>query len=164
MKELTKEPKESPKYRAYFIGNMYLSSIQQGIQAAHVLQEMHNKYFFMSSGAAHALFEWGRNDKTIILLNGGYASALQELYENLLFWSFNGTEFPVAKFHEEHDALNGALTSVGIILPESVYGIKYDLEDEYELSREFIESTGFDFKENRHWCIARAIKSLRLAS
>ena len=30
--------------RAYFFGNMYLSSIQQGIQAAHCLGEMFLKY------------------------------------------------------------------------------------------------------------------------
>lgn len=151
-------------YRAYFIGNMYLSSIQQGIQAAHVLQEMHNKYYVMSNGAARILREWGQHDKTMILLNGGYSSALNELYNDLMFWSHNGTEFPVAKFNEEYDALNGALTSVGIILPEEIYATTINPEDDLEVDREYIESTGLEFQENRHWCIAKAIQSLRLAS
>lgn len=32
------------EYRAYFFGNMYLSQIQQGIQAAHVVAEMSMAY------------------------------------------------------------------------------------------------------------------------
>ena len=44
--------------RAYFWGNMYLSSIQQGIQAAHVVTEMFAKYVDNEFRAERDLREW----------------------------------------------------------------------------------------------------------
>lgn len=149
-------PRTGEPLRAYFVGNMYLSSIQQGIQAAHVLQEMHNKYCYMSNVAALKLTEWGYKHKTIILLNGGYSSDLEELYESFMRWTKNGTTIPVAKFHEEESALNGALTSVGIILPESIYAKETD--------NSHLDGTTYTFVHDTDWMIAKAIQSFRLAS
>ena len=110
--------------RAYLIGNMYLSSIQQGIQAAHCIAEMFTKYTgellaTRSQGpTAIQLFDWAQNHKTVIVLNGGYSSALETLYQ--LFDS-DENPYAYAKFHEEEAALNGALTSVGIIVPSRIY-------------------------------------------
>lgn len=101
--------------RAYFFGNMYLSSIQQGIQSAHVVAEMANKYR-RPSRMRSVFFEWADKYKTMILLNGGYASELIRL-ENL----FKRGDYPWASFREEKDALNESITSVGIILPERLY-------------------------------------------
>lgn len=110
--------------RAYFFGNMYLSSIQQGIQSAHCLAEMFIKYQYMdgltdneSQKCTH-LYNWANYHKTMILLNGGYSEALRTLAE---FFDTRDNPYPWAKFHEGQDALDGALTCVGIILPERVY-------------------------------------------
>lgn len=111
--------------RAYFIGNMYLSSIQQGIQALHCLEEMHVKYkpvvsdYECATSSEHRmLYEWGEDHKTVVLLNGGFSSSLLELY---MFMESEQNPYPFAKFHEGQDALDGALTCVGIILDDKIY-------------------------------------------
>lgn len=103
--------------RAYFFGNMYLSQIQQGIQAAHVTAE-----FFMKYPEDHEcnkidlLDDWARNHKTMILLNGGYGENLHDLLE-----FFVDGNYPFAYFCESKEALDGAITSVGIVLPPKIY-------------------------------------------
>lgn len=104
--------------RAYFFGNMYLSSIQQGIQAAHVVTEMFNKYYVKPHPLTHMLNTWAREDKTMILLNAGPGIELHRLHR---VFSSSENPFPHATFYEDGDALDGAMTSVGIILPEYIW-------------------------------------------
>ena len=109
--------------RAYFWGNMYLSSIQQGIQAAHCTAEIYEAV----RGHHHENIRrqldlqvkgWAQNHKTMILLNGGYSENLHRL---VTFMSREQNTYPWACFHEGEDALDGALTCVGIILPGVIY-------------------------------------------
>ena len=112
--------------RAYFFGNMYLSQIQQGIQAAHVLAEMWVKWGDPVFTQYTDLKEWAENHKTMILLNAGYSSEIESLVEY-----FNRQNpYPWASFNEDPRALGlgyddigqkGALTCAGIILPERIY-------------------------------------------
>lgn len=104
--------------RAYFFGNMYLSSIQQGIQAAHATHDMFVAYRDRPGAASDFLWEWATNHKTMILLNGGYAETIQELVD---FFMLDGNPYPWSDFREEEASLNGALTTVGIVLPEKIY-------------------------------------------
>ena len=109
--------------RAYFFGNMYLSSIQQGIQAAHVTHEMFIKYedtddLKKVADKAFLLWAWAVKHKTMILLNGGYADNLRNLIN---VFDVKENPYPWAFFNEGKDALDGALTCVGIILPEKIY-------------------------------------------
>ena len=114
--------------RGYFLCNMYLSSIQCGIQSAHVVAEMFIKYRGLA--AESTLIEWATNHKTMILLNGGYQSELEEFYNYVLTAGRDQTNhYPFAIFHEELDALNGATTSVGIILPEKVYAATAEVRE-----------------------------------
>lgn len=102
--------------RAYFFGNMYLSSIQQGIQAAHVTAEL-----FMKSHSEEGnmyLLDWANNHKTMILLNAGYSEEIRRLIE---FFDTADNPYPWASFNEGQDALDGALTCVGIVVPEKIY-------------------------------------------
>lgn len=99
--------------RAYFFGNMYLSSIQQGIQSAHVVHQM-----FVSDPENEMLWEWATNHKTMVLLNGGFGENLHNFRH---LFSSSANPYPWAGFFEEPAALDGALTSVGIIVPEKVY-------------------------------------------
>ena len=110
--------------RAYFFNNMYLSSIQQGIQAAHAVTEMSVKYQRTGDGftpAGHMFYQWADQHKTMILLNGGYASNIQDLFDFLHAGLVNEKSYPYAKFHESEDAMGGLLTSVAIVLPEKIY-------------------------------------------
>ncbi len=104
--------------RAYFFGNMYLSSIQQGIQAAHATAEMFTKYDTCEYEKRDLLHAWASNHKTMILLNAGYSEEIHKLVE---FFKNEKNPFPWAPFHEGVDALDGALTTVGIVLPEEIY-------------------------------------------
>lgn len=100
--------------RFYSAGNMYLSSIQQGIQAAHCVGEMAlrivgNKY----------VSEWLTNHKTLICVNGGNNAALHEFLA--LANNEKNPGYPVAHFHEDQDSMAGMLTCVGIIVPAKIY-------------------------------------------
>jgi hypothetical protein len=66
--------------------------------------------------------EWLHHHKTLVCLNGGHDAKVRDMYNFL-----TGAEhpYPFAKFHEEN--MGNMLTSVGVIVPEKVYGI--DLMD-----------------------------------
>lgn len=109
------------KLRAYFFGNMYISPIQHGIQAAHVVTKMFSAYGHRKlSNPTDMLYDWADVGVTKILLNGGYQSNLADVFSIFEFIAPK-LELPFAKFHEEESALNGALTSVGIVVPQEIY-------------------------------------------
>lgn len=128
--------------RFYAVGNMYLSSIQQGIQAAHCVAEMSR--LWMSN---KMVSDWIVTHKTLICLNGGNNQSLNNFYELIRYQK----QFPVAKFHEDEQSMAGMLTCVGIVVPEEIYGA--DLEDPYLLDR--LGQDGYD--------IAVALKRMPLA-
>lgn len=106
--------------RLYTFCNYYLSSIQQGIQSAHVIGEMFAGGVNMNEAALTTLYDWAKNHKTMVVLNGGNSANLAELWYKLsdlseaLYLPFNG-------FREDAQSLNNALTCVGIIIPEKIY-------------------------------------------
>jgi hypothetical protein len=110
-------------HRAYFFGNMYISPIQHGIQAAHVVTKMFARYGRdHESPAADVLYDWADVGVTKILLNGGYQSNLADVH-SIFEIVCPRLGIPYAKFHEEEAALNGALTSVGVVVPVEIYEI-----------------------------------------
>lgn len=113
--------------RGYFFGNLYLSSIQQGIQAKHCGDEMFIKYAPRFTDTAfesvdadkyRQLMTYHNDHKTVICLNGGYSKTLHEIYALL---EDDENPYPFAKFHESEEALDGALTCVGIVVPDAIY-------------------------------------------
>lgn len=120
--------------RLYSITNMYTNGIHAGIQTAHLVHEMRmvtqglaernvlGKVFVEESAREQlAVYdEWAKNHKTIIVLNGGYHSNIEFVYEKLKRIGFE-LNLPNAIFHEADDALNGAATATGIIVPERIY-------------------------------------------
>ena len=107
--------------RFYGFGNYYLSSLQQGLQAAHVISDMAMKCAYEcpdEMSGWNQFSDWAKNHKTIVLLNGGNSADLLELYE---FLSNPANKYPTALFSEDEQSLNSALTSVGIILPAEIY-------------------------------------------
>jgi len=105
------------EYRFYGFGNYYLSSLQQGLQAAHAVGELFTQHP-ADSKEFKAVYEWARDHKTMVLLNGGNSKDLAELY---YFFKQNCGSLAFAKFHEDDASLCGALTYVGIILPSRIY-------------------------------------------
>lgn len=103
--------------RLYAFSNMYLSSLQNGLQTAHVVAEMFTKYTAEMQQAA-ILEHWAEEHKTIVILNAGYSEEIRSLIQ---FFKHTDNPLPWAYFCEGKDALDGALTCVGIIIPEEFY-------------------------------------------
>lgn len=103
---------------------MYLSSIQQGIQAFHCLGEMLIKHHPTNVDVrTNLVYNWLQHEKTLVCLNGGNNKSLTEFYDMIV----DNPLYPVAKFHEDEQSMDGMLTCVGIIVPERIYAA--DLED-----------------------------------
>jgi hypothetical protein len=94
---------------------MYVSGIAAGIQAAHALT---NLLVDQPPDVYEDVKEWCE-EPTMILLNGGYQSSLQEIFN--LFAEGANEDYYWGYFRESEEALNGALTNVCIILPEKIY-------------------------------------------
>lgn len=108
-------PPRHTETRLYSLCNFYLSSIQQGIQTAHVVSEL--------SMQAHPLYQhWASLDKTIIVLNGGMTEHLKQAYQLLLDEGV-ARKYPLAAFYEEHAAFgaDGVMTCFGVIMPNTLY-------------------------------------------
>lgn len=112
--------------RCYHINNFYMSGIHAGIQSAHAQHELMLKYMApqvtlteMQEQARGAYIEWARDHKTIIVLNGGMQGDLQKWQEFLSL--SGGHKYAWASFNEDQYALNGALTNIALVLPETIY-------------------------------------------
>lgn len=106
--------------RCYHFQNMYLSGIHAGIQTAHTQHELAMRYRpgHSSPELIKKYTNWAQNYKTIVVLNGGMANKLSDLE---LFLESPENTYPWASFHESEEALNGCITNIGIVLPESFY-------------------------------------------
>lgn len=95
--------------RFYSITNMYLSDIQKGIQTAHVISEC--------SQTENELYKvWATDHKTIIVLNGGYTSNIKRIAVLIENSTLDGVSFK-----ESEEALDGAMTATGLVVPERFY-------------------------------------------
>src|SRR5882672_8901631 len=110
-------------YRLYTAINFYLSQIQQGIQSAHIVHELFNKYD-TDSNQRDILKEWSCAHKTIIVCNAGADPQVEELVNT--FKSYE-EEFPWAQFVED-EGLCGARTGCGIVLPNYIYDVRKKYE------------------------------------
>lgn len=102
---------------------MYLSSIQQGIQSAHVTHSLFVKY--PSESHNSILWDWAKHDMTMIVLNGGGVPDIKLAFETVqhLAVEYGGVQLPVAGFYED-ESLGGIMTSFGVVVPESLYNAK----------------------------------------
>lgn len=110
------------KTRMYFLVNQYIMGIQAGIQAGHAACELLADYSGepLDNPKMKLILQWLKKDKTFIVLDGGYQQGMYEFADKI------PSSIPYAHFHEEEDALNGALTAVAFILPDHLYDVKLD--------------------------------------
>lgn len=106
--------------RFYGFGNYYLSSLQQGLQSAHVVGDLLTNYPAKSVQNKMA-YTWAKKHKTMVLLKGGNSAQLQAIFDKFKNLTRRGMKLPFAKFHEDEQSLGGALTYVGIVVPEKYY-------------------------------------------
>jgi len=59
---------------------------------------------------------------------------------------------PVVKFHEDEQSLNGALTAVGIILPETAYENAKSLREGGLVSLDYFDETDISFYKALNSC------------
>lgn len=120
--------------RCYHFGNFYLSSIQQGIQAAHAQMELFVKYReeicvdydninpsieeCEYRQQVDDLYDWAHNHKTMVCLNGG---ALQDLKNIEELMKDQENKYPWSAFYEDEYSLGAILTNIAIVLPEEIY-------------------------------------------
>lgn len=106
------------KYTCYSFGHTYLRTIQQGIQAAHVQTELALKYWGKDNLRPTKLFlEWGRNHKTMALLDGGNDYRMQYIFD--LVQHEQNEQYAWCYFNEP-DAAN-ILSNISIVLPSTIY-------------------------------------------
>ena len=117
-----------------FVNSVYLSDKQLGIQTAHLVHTMSDKYEdaveSIPVAGSHPVEDfnfarghyrlWSRKHKTIYVCQGGDCEALWERYEKIRSLA-RPIGLPYARFYESKGALNGALTAVGLVVPETWY-------------------------------------------
>lgn len=106
--------------RAYFWTNFYLSSMSHGIQAQHCTADLFVEYTNKKDNTTKVLYDWAKNHKTSIILNGGNHEGLMNVLETVGRLATN-LDLPYTSFYEDLQSLNGMLTCVGLIVPEPVY-------------------------------------------
>jgi hypothetical protein len=110
---------EKTGLRMYFFVMGNLSGRQQGIQAGHAALEYANGY-----GDTNEYKNFIKNHKTFILLDGGGSNDMADRNYELQCFGIS-----TAIFNEPD--LNNSLSAIAFIVPETVYGIDLDSENEY---------------------------------
>ena len=171
------------KQKMYHLVIYQLSGIQKGIQSYHAGMEYVVK-FVLDNKITPEFEQWIRNDKTVIVLDGGTTNNIgidywdnpylgtMELYEQELI--NNNIQF--TKFHEPD--LNNATCNLCFLVDERVWDkIKYpdpkdselvDLQKYVFTNKEELEKKKFDYLENKYdkktAFLRMWLKNFRLAS
>lgn len=124
------EKTENYNERLYSFQNFYFAGIHAGIQTAHTIARMSQKYS-MNEGfvnladehelqAGELLGQWAKRDggETIIVKNGGMAGDLRDLKQ---FLESTEHPYPFDYFNESQYAADGCLTNVSLVVPERVW-------------------------------------------
>jgi hypothetical protein len=107
--------------RLYTFVNSYLSSIQKGIQTAHIVHELILQYGSGDRHPSQMVYDWAAKHKTIIVLNGGNNESLHTINSTL---AKTYKTYPYTSFNEDDQSLGGIMTAVGVVLPESVFACR----------------------------------------
>lgn len=125
--------------RLYTFCNYYLSSIQQGIQTAHVVSELMSASFKdQTKEQFKMVLDWAKNHKTIVVCNGGNCEDLRKLCD---FFNTKENPYPFTNFFEDNQSLNSAITCVGIVLPEEIYNVTSEFKYGYNFISDSRERT-----------------------
>jgi len=100
--------------RLYTFTHYMLSPIAKGIQSGHATTELFVKY--KSHNYLDIVYNWAKNFKTHISLNGGTSPDLSYIIQTL----DDICEYPWAYFNED-ESLGNLTTSVSLVVPEEIY-------------------------------------------
>jgi hypothetical protein len=106
---------ETTELRCYVFVNLALSTIQKGVQGNHASVEVGviNDYNSMYR-------DWAKNHKTLIYLQGGFHTELQDQYKEFKRLC-NKLDLPHAGFYEDEETMNCMFTSFAGVIPSTVY-------------------------------------------
>ena len=112
------EPLFDTPLRTYVLLHTYFKSLLNGVQGAHACTEMSVKY---DAGTPQETLykQWARQDKTLLFLDGGVSLHLHSILGQLQSLDTNAY-LPWAHFVEDEATLEGMLTAIAVILPESI--------------------------------------------
>ncbi len=128
--------------KLYSFTNMYTSGIHAGIQTAHVISEMLRKYeqahkinpeCIVTRNKYLKMIDWADTHQTIVVLNAGGHTSLQNLYRELTQYSADW-HLPLGKWYESEHALNGAMTAVGLVVDDKAWVVMRHLLSRYKLA------------------------------
>lgn len=111
---------QETQFRLYAFINKMLSPLDKGLQVAHLTSRLTTAYNPSSEQGAMA-YKWGSQDYVIVPLNGGNSRHLKDIGALLKQFETEGMNLPFSYFRESEDVLDGALTTIGIIVPQDVY-------------------------------------------
>lgn len=104
-----------PKYVCYVFVHSHLSTMQKGIQAAHMVGSMVNHAFRKTpTEYTEVVKDWAAAHKTLVVLEGGNSKNLEALYNNL-----SSEGIAVEYFTEDVDTLNGMMAAIGFVVDRS---------------------------------------------
>lgn len=104
--------------RTYVFLHTYFKSLLNGVQGGHACVELSVKYD-PDSPQGRMYRQWACVDKTLVFLDGGVSLHLHTVLDQLQSLGEHG-RLAWAPFHEDKDTLEGMLTAVSILLPESI--------------------------------------------
>ena len=109
-------PAHEHEQRLYVLVLRTLSSMQKGIQALHAAVEFSNVFH-----GDLCYQRWSRQDKTVVVLDGGTSNATSQRKDTLDAYlrELTARNIPVAGFYETD--LNNALTAVAFLADYRVY-------------------------------------------
>lgn len=119
------EPVFDSPLRAYVLLHTYFKSLLNGVQGGHACVELSFKYE-PETMEAQMYRQWSRQDKTLIFLDGGVSLHLHGIFGQLQSLG-EDSRMPWAHFNEDAATLEGMLTAVVVVLPESI--VKADVLD-----------------------------------
>ena len=124
---------EDRKYRMYSIVMYNISSMQKGVQTAHAVID-----YSMKHGGNYDFRNYAKNDKTLIILDGGTYQDMVDLKNNL-------DSLNVKYGYFEEPDLNNCITSICFLVDERVWNFKeYPDYEKWYKSNNNCENVIFD--------------------
>jgi hypothetical protein len=115
------------EHRLYsFVNTLYMSPIQWGIQTAHCVSNLSVRYKHNTKQHA-AYYEWASGSPTIIICQGINVATLISLRDTLAPLA-DKLELPFTSFNEDEESLGGVITSVAVLVPETLYDCTVEFE------------------------------------
>lgn len=130
---------QAPEYRLYsFVANGYLSPLQCGLQTAHTVSKMSQRYK-ANSAQGKVFGSWAQHDHTIIICGAFNHGGVVSCFEKLEYFG-EKLNLPTAIFNEDAESMNGMATACSIVVPRWYYDVTPTKLDDINISGwEFID-------------------------